>query len=197
MAVGPDSPSAPATPPISEPCASCGVRCCNRFAVPLTGFDLIRILAKLGGKPQDFAHLADAHYIEASPHSAVFIFEKDTLVERILVLNRHPKTNWCHFSRHSNGCAIWGHHPAVCRAYPFILDKNDKIAYTKNCVCPRKWEKKEYDEAGVRKLVEWQNHEIEEYNKQVRAWNAEHARGGSVEEFWRYILKVSLPRTNE
>ena len=179
------------SPPIPEPCGSCGVKCCNRFAVPITGFDILRILEKLGGEPTEFCELADAKYIEGSPHARVFIFEKGVMGERLLTLKRHPKTNWCHFSRHSRGCAIWGYHPLVCRAYPFILAHDGKLAYTKNFVCPRPWEKGEYDEKRVRKTVEAQNDEIGTYNKLVRAWNAERARKGDEKGFWKYLLDES------
>ncbi len=191
--------SSASSSPITEPCASCGVKCCNRFAVPLTGFDVARILDKLGGEPTEFAQLADSRSIEGSPHSTVFIFEHGKLSERLLVLKRHPKTNWCVFSRHSAGCAIWGYHPMVCRAYPFILKPEGGpvgtnaggLGYTKNYVCPRNWEKGEYDEAGVRQVVEQQNEELAEYNKLVRAWNAEKAKKGDEKGFWEYILQES------
>ncbi|MCL6088965.1 MAG: YkgJ family cysteine cluster protein [Candidatus Marsarchaeota archaeon] len=176
---------------IVEPCASCGVKCCNRFAVPLTGFDVVRILDKLGGEPTEFAQLADARSIEGSPHSTVFIFEHGKLSERLLVLKRHQKTNWCVFSRHSAGCAIWGFHPMVCRAYPFILKPEGGLGYTKNYACPRSWEKGEYAEAGVRQVVEQQNEELAQYNKLVRAWNAEKAKKGDEKGFWKYILQKS------
>jgi Fe-S-cluster containining protein len=178
--------------PILEPCASCGVRCCNRFAVPITGFDIIRIIERIGGEPKDFAQLAPAENIESSPHSLIFIFEEGKLSERLLVLKRHPKTNWCCFSRHTNGCAIWGFHPLVCQAYPFILGKNQRIEYTKNFVCPRKWEKSEYLEKEVRRIIEKQNLEIEKYNKIVRAWNAEKAESANEGMFWKYLIKKSL-----
>ncbi|VVB56989.1 Uncharacterised protein [uncultured archaeon] len=184
------------SPPIPEPCGSCGVKCCNRFAVPITGFDILRILEKLGGEPTEFCELADARTIEGSPHSRVFIFDKGVMGERLLVLKRHPKTNWCHFSRHSMGCAIWGYHPLVCRSYPFIL-KDGKLAYTKNYVCPRNWEKGEYDEERVRKTVEAQNSEIEDYNRLVRAWNAERARKSDEKGFWKHLLEKSRERLPE
>ncbi|MFH0927166.1 MAG: YkgJ family cysteine cluster protein [Candidatus Micrarchaeota archaeon] len=178
---------------VSEPCASCGVKCCNRFAVPITGFDLVRLIEKTGLVPHEFCHLADAKNIEAAPHSLVFIFVDGKLEERLLSLKR-KKNMYCIFSNHSKGCGVWGAHPFVCRAYPFTTDERGEIKYVKNFVCPRKWEKGEYVERVVKKVVAAQNQEIAEYNKIVRKWNAQHSKGGSEGEFFEFLLKESRAR---
>ncbi len=176
--------------PISEPCASCGVRCCNRFAVPITGFDVVRIWSATGRKPDEFAQLALAQNIESAPHTPIFIFEEGQMEERLLTLHR-LKNNFCVFSLHSAGCSIWGNHPLVCKTYPFVVDKAGKLAYTKNFVCPRKWEKSEYDEKRMLTLGEQMNVEIEEYNRLVRKWNATKAKSGTEADFWKFLIKES------
>ena len=183
-----------------EPCASCGEKCCNRFAVPITGFDLLRIIAKLKCKSDEFCLLDEAKYIQSAPHSNVFIFDKHgQMSERLLILKR-LKTNFCIFSRHSKGCAIWGYHPMACVAYPFAivgLEKNgdDKIGYTKNFVCPRKWDEKEYDKEKVQELLEKTEWEMAEHNKIVREWNATLAKKGSESEFFEFLIKKCAGKT--
>ncbi len=176
--------------PITEPCASCGVRCCNRFAVPITGFDVLRIIAATGKKTPEFAQLALAVNIESAPHTHVFIFENGKMEERLLTLHR-LKNNFCAFSLHSAGCSIWGHHPLVCRTYPFVVDAKGNLKMTKNLVCPRKWEKNEFDEKKMKELGEQMNEEIFEYNKIVRKWNATRAKVGSEEDFFKFLNKES------
>ena len=178
---------------VCEPCGSCGVRCCNRFAVPLTGFDLVRLNEKTGFAPEEFCELADAKNIEAAPHSLVFIFVGGEPQERILTLCR-GKNMYCVFSRHSRGCSVWGAHPFVCRAYPFCVDEKKQIKYVKNFACPRKWEKNEYLENVVRQVVGRQNGEIEGHNKIIRKWNAEFSKEKSEKEFFEYLIKMSKKR---
>lgn len=191
-----------ALPKMTEPCASCGEKCCNRFAVPVTGFDVARILERLGGKPEEFAHLAVAEHIQNAPHAGVFIFDKEGRMEERLLTLRRMKTNYCIFSRHSDGCAIWGYHPMACRAYPFAFGEEGRIGYTKNLVCPRNWEKGEYDEKKVLAILKQTQDEMDEYNKMVRAWNANHAKkagkaGAGEERFWEFLLKESGKRMRE
>ncbi len=176
---------------IVEPCASCGVRCCNRFAVPLTGFDVVHIMMHTKKEtPQEckqFCELADAKNIESAPHSLVFIFNQGVLEERLLTLVR-KKNMYCVFSKHSKGCEIWGAHPTVCRAYPFSLDDQSQIKYVKNFVCPRKWSEQEYDKDAVREIIERQNSEIEQYNKIIREWNARHSKEKSEMDFFDFLI---------
>jgi len=179
---------------VSEPCASCGVKCCNRFAVPITGFDLIRLIEKTGLEIDKFCRLADSKYIESAPHSLVFIFNKGELEERLLTLIR-KKNEYCVFSKHSKGCGVWGSHPMVCRAYPFTVDEKGNIQSVKNFVCPRKWEKNEYAERAVKAVVAKQNLEIEAYNKIVRKWNADHSKEKGEKEFFEYLIKESRARS--
>ncbi|MFH1306691.1 MAG: hypothetical protein ABIH83_03505, partial [Candidatus Micrarchaeota archaeon] len=87
---------------ICEPCASCGVRCCNRFAVLLTGFDLVRIIKKSGKKAEEFARLEDGENIGEGYHSRVFIFNEEGMKEKVLCLKR-KKSMYCIFSMHSKG----------------------------------------------------------------------------------------------
>jgi Fe-S-cluster containining protein len=182
----------------------------------VTGFDLVRIVDKLEEDPWAFAELAHAAEIESAPHTMVFLFnEKGKMEERLLTLQRR-KNNYCIFSRHSQGCAIWGFHPMVCRAYPFAYKEGGKIGYTKNFVCPRPWEKSEWPE-NVRNILEVQNKEMEEYNKIVREWNAtrakkegekeregkhalhspEHPMRGAEKAFWKFLMEKSREKMKE
>ncbi|MFH1095281.1 MAG: YkgJ family cysteine cluster protein [Candidatus Micrarchaeota archaeon] len=185
-----------AKPAMSEPCASCGEKCCNRFAVPISGFDMLRIMRKLDCEPGEFCELDEAKYIQSAPHSTVFIFGKEGVMsERLLILKR-LKTNYCIFSRHSHGCAIWGFHPMACKAYPFAFvgkeaGGKDKIGYTRNFVCPRPWEKGEYDEGGVRTVLDAMEREMAEYNIIVREWNATRAKEGGEKEFFKFLIEKS------
>ena len=108
------------SPDIPEPCASCGGKCCNRFAVPITHLDVARLVEFTGKKPHEFCSLEDAQNISQNPYPKVFVMEEGKLVEKLLVLKRN-KNNWCVFFARSNGCTVHNARPVVCRAYPFSL----------------------------------------------------------------------------
>lgn len=105
---------------VPEPCASCGGKCCNRFAVPITHLDVLRLVEFTGKKPHEFCSLEDSQNISQNPYPRIFVQEGGKLAEKLLVLKRN-KTNWCVFFARSNGCSVHGGRPAVCRAYPFSL----------------------------------------------------------------------------
>jgi len=182
--------------PICEPCASCGVKCCNRFAVPLTGFDVARIAEATGFEAQEFCRLEKAELIGEAPHSKIFIVEGGKIEERLLALKRR-KNEYCVFSLHSSGCAIWGAHPYACIVYPFELGEDGKIRYGNNFVCPRKWADGEFDAKKTGEAIRKMREEIEGYNKIVRKWNAQFAKEGDEKKFFAYLLKESREKAVE
>lgn len=106
---------------IPEPCASCGGKCCNRFAVPITHLDVLRLAKHTGKEPIEFCRLEDSQNISKNPYPKVFVEnEQGKLIEKMLVLKR-TKTDWCVFFARSNGCTVHQGRPMVCRTYPFSL----------------------------------------------------------------------------
>jgi len=160
---------------LSEPCASCDMRCCTHFSIPITCFDMARICNRLKCRPQEFCHLADAKKIEAPPHSDVFIFDENgRLHEKALALKKKPSGS-CHFFRGAMGCGIHGFHPIPCRVYPFVFGEGGRLKYNKHLVCPRKWKDGEYGKSETGELLEEFEKEVKLHNKTVREWNARHA----------------------
>lgn len=106
---------------IPEPCASCGGKCCNRFAVPITHLDVLRLSKRTGKEPIEFCKLEDSQNISKNPYPKVFVENEDgKLVEKMLVLKRN-KNEWCIFFARSNGCTAHLGRPVVCKTYPFSL----------------------------------------------------------------------------
>lgn len=167
----------------TEPCASCNVPCCKRFVVPITGFDLLRIL-ELGGRARGICRLVDSTDIELSDHSTVFILEQGELREKSLVLRRVDGI--CGFFREGR-CSIWSKHPYACKTYPFV-EREDKIGYAKTFVCPREWRKDDYSEKRVLEEIERMSEEIAEHNKIVRFWNANFSKNKDEDQFFDYLI---------
>ncbi len=179
---------------LAEPCASCHMRCCTHFTIPLTAFDIARICSKLNCAPSEFCHLVESEKVEASPHANVLVFDENgKICEKTAVL-RKKENGACTFFRELRGCGIHGFHPMPCRAYPFAFDANGKMKKNRHFVCPREWKKGEdYDEGEVEKMLEKMENEIAGHNKLVRKWNAEFAKkitGEKAEsEFFGYLEK--------
>jgi Fe-S-cluster containining protein len=169
--------------PKAQPCASCDVPCCRRFVVPITGFDIKRII-DVGKKIEDFCVLENVEGIELSDHSTVFIKDGEMLREKSLVLRREEKRCVLFVEER---CSIWSHHPYACRTYPFV-EREGKLGYAKRLVCPRKWREGEYVEDEIREDIDRMSLEIAQHNKIVRFWNANFSKKKSEKEFFEYLI---------
>lgn len=180
---------------LSEPCASCDMRCCTHFSIPITAYDMARIADKLKCAPEEFCHLVDAKKIEAPPHSDAFIFDENgKLHEKVLALKK-KQNGACHFFRGVMGCGIHGFHPIPCRVYPFVFGEKGRLKYNKHFVCPRIWSNGEYSKTETASLLEEFEREVKLHNRFVREWNAKHAReyaGKDAEKaFFKFLMKAA------
>lgn len=176
--------------PILEPCLSCGARCCNRFAVCVTGFDVLRLVEGTGKPASDFVCCHEAKLVSYRHDPVFFLFnEKGEMNEFLLTLKR-KKTNYCGFSKHSKGCAVYEHRPLVCRSYPFVYDAEKGIKHVKEPVCWRLWRDEEMDKKYFEGIFEKHAKELFEYGKIARRWNAERARkGGNFEDYLKFVIE--------
>lgn len=173
---------------IPEPCKSCGGRCCNRFAVYVTSFDMRRVADWLSVPVKEFVRTQDVKEITHSREPLILLFdEKKRLREYAFVLKRQ-KNNECVFYRNDKGCSIYPARPAICRTYPFEKGSDGKVEYTKPFACWRKWGEREYDKEWILEAAEKRERELEEYGVAVRKWNAKMAGGGTVEECIDFLL---------
>ncbi|MCM8830694.1 MAG: YkgJ family cysteine cluster protein [Candidatus Omnitrophica bacterium] len=176
---------------IISPCANCNIKCCTKFFVPLTIFDVKRIKQKINKNIVKFGELIDYKTLNQNFFNSIFFLKDNRLEEKILVLKRIK--NSCIFFSDEGICKIWAHHPISCKCYPFydFDKKTKKLKYVKNFICPRKWreeEKKSFDFIGA---IEKLREEILEHNKLIREWNALHCKKNEEEFFlWLEQLKI-------
>lgn len=178
---------------LGEPCASCHMRCCTHFSIPITLFDMARICAKLKCQPSDFCHLAPADSVEQAPHENVFLFDGKGKLREMSLRLRKKTDGSCTFFRGISGCSIHGFHPLACRAYPFVFDERGGLKKNVHFICPRDWKKNEYDEGGVKAVLEKMELEISAHNKIVRKWNAKKSaknKGAASEEAFFAFLQA-------
>jgi Fe-S-cluster containining protein len=179
-------------PPILEPCASCGARCCNRFAVCVTGFDILRLAEGTGRPAPDFAFCHEANLVSYRHDPTFFLFDNKGKMKEFLLTLKRKKTNYCEFSKHSKGCAVYAHRPMVCRSYPFVYDRESDIKYVNAPVCWRLWREEEVDRTYFSDIMDRHAKELFEYGKIARRWNAERAKkGGTFEDYLDFIVGES------
>jgi len=174
---------------ILEPCKSCGGRCCNRFAVYVTSFDMRRISDNLSVQAKEFVMTQKANEITHSGEPLVFIFDETGKLGEYALVLRRQRNNECIFYRNEKGCAVYPVRPAICSSYPFEKEVGGGVGYAKPFACWRKWEEKEYDKENALREIERRERELEEYGVIVREWNAKRARGGTIEKYIDFLLE--------
>ncbi|MCX8162967.1 MAG: YkgJ family cysteine cluster protein [Candidatus Micrarchaeota archaeon] len=172
---------------LQSPCKECSRKCCEKFIVPLTIFDLFRIKKATGKDIEQFSTLIEYNKTDEKNFFPIFFMDqKRNLKQMLLVLKRF--NNSCIFFDQQI-CLIWPAHPLVCKVYPFFeMDKNGELKYVKNFICPRKWTEKEIDNYKIKEALAVFKFEIEEHNKIIRKWNAEY-REKSEKDFFEYLKK--------
>jgi len=136
-------------------CESCHSGCCRKYAVALTGYDILNISKTLKIDPLSFAEISpvenDENIEYQSKYTALFKFtdeNKDIFYRFNLKMNESelvPGTLKCQFlleqySDPSNlciegivgRCEIYSCRPFVCAAYPAIFDATEKQGVIKN-----------------------------------------------------------------
>ena len=125
-------------------CATCHAGCCRAYVVPLTGADILRIMAKEKRSFWDFAcRWADPQGAIALKYAPHFFFRDAPHVPFVISLiqepSQHfPQTARCRFleegapsAEHPLGiskCGIYDSRPSACRVFPTKFDRAGELA---------------------------------------------------------------------
>lgn len=183
-------------------CLRCG-KCCTRFAVCITPFDIIRIMDATGKGPAGFVDSVPEPPARERTEPAIMIDGEMSL----LVLKRgdagdcapsvpgarrarsEGEANVCHFYSQS-GCRVYFGRPMLCRSYPFSVQCSVSgvlnFVDVRSRACERRWlpegaEKKQY----LRDCVQYKD-EVAAYKKIADEWNK---AGGSMGEFLTFAIQ--------
>jgi len=164
-------------------CLRCG-RCCTRFAVCITPFDIVRIAQATGMEPEKFMDIVPEPPARERTEPALMIEGMPSLI----VLKRDGKSVCCFYSE--SGCKVYSGRPMLCRSYPFrVPDTVLNLIDMRSRACPRRWlpegeGRKQY----VRDCLQYAE-EVRSYRKMADEWNK---TGGTMGEFLIFaILKAS------
>jgi len=164
-------------------CLRCG-RCCTRFAVCVTPFDILRIREASGKEPPDFIGILPEPPARERSEPAVLIDGRPSLI----VLHRDMKSVCCFYS--ASGCKAYESRPMLCRSYPFRVPCPVSgvlcLVDVRSRACGRRWlpdgeEKKQY----LRDCLRYGD-EVKAYGKIADEWNGN--GGGSIGEFLGFAL---------
>jgi Fe-S-cluster containining protein len=161
-------------------CLRCG-RCCTRFGVCLTPFDILRIKDASGKEPAEFVDSIPEPPLRERTEPAVMIEGMPSLI----VLKREEKSVCCFYSE--SGCKVYSGRPMLCRSYPFrvpgtVLNLTD----VRSRACVRRWlpegeGRKQY----LRDCLQY-GAEVKAYMKIAQEWNK---TGGSIGEFLAFAAR--------
>lgn len=157
-------------------CTPCDGRCCNHYIVPITHFDVKRIV-EAGFEPAffvDFFHVGDTQ----CDYQDIRLGH----MHKYMILKRNPG-GACIFSLEKDGklrCGIHASHPMLCRVYPYN-PSTGKIRVKNLC------RKNANPGKPDKELFKQELEEASEYNKKVRMWNALDAPK-DAQSFISYIL---------
>lgn len=171
-------------------CLGCKISCCQ-FLIPLTSYDIARIMQQEGKRPEDFMVA-----LEDTEHEWEDSFR--VLGRRYRFVMKARGTGHCVFHDREGRlkCKIEDSKPAICLAYPMEL-ANGKPSLRLDAVCPAE-NRKIAARAGkmTKKVLEDGKWEIERYREMVTDWNA-HAIGNETpDQFFNFALReMSHERT--
>jgi Fe-S-cluster containining protein len=161
---------------VSAPCASCHVRCCFAYVVPVTGFDAWRIATELQIGLDQFLVAIPAN--EQQP--TAFRLDLSGRFHAIALDKQEDDGEhdgdracifWYPLLEGYGRCGVYAVRPNVCRTYPAYL-RDGAVHLRQDVVCPpRSWSLASLNlPAWRRNLLLGQLHD-EAYASVVGAWN--------------------------
>jgi Fe-S-cluster containining protein len=158
-------------------CDGCRVSCCG-LNVPLTTYDIVRIMQNEGMKPGEFAIMLED---KDSPESFI------ALGRKVRFMMRKGRNGLCvNYDRKKGlGCTIEKSKPALCLSYPMEL-AGGKVLIRSDAVCPAGNRRGADLSKMSKKALEDANWESARYREMVADWNAR--GGGDAERFFRFAL---------
>jgi Fe-S-cluster containining protein len=157
-----------------DSCLSCDGNCCRSYTVPLTHFDLSRIISY--GIPQ---HMS----VDWLPVGSMFSTYPDVRLDdgyHYMVLKK-VAGGACTFSvcdKESLRCGIHGNHPLLCRIYPYDLDGN---LVSKMCKAVKPFR-------PLNDLLPQGRLELSDYSDKVSVWNRNRRKSRRPLDFITYLL---------
>lgn len=159
-----------------NPCKGCRAKCCSGYLVTVTGFDVLRISARTGLKPGEFACFYPATILNLDWDSVLHFHDSPpTPGFFLLALKSWP----CVFLEQGK-CRIHGFAPGICSRYPY--DRQGNLVARHCSLLSRALFYLKGPGTGT--IMD----EIRDYNRIVRKWNM---KKGAERDCMDFLLKMS------
>lgn len=201
-------------------CAACHAGCCRSFAVPVTGADILRIMARRGIDFWDFVcRWSDPQGLIAQNHAPHFHFNDDRRTPYVICLipeesRQFPGTTKCLFLKEGtstpdaplgvSSCGAYDHRPAACRAFPAKLNQTGELAVLYDVpdrgrdgdhpaygLCPRQWTPEDLDPVQQVQDLVVAKYEMNFFHQLAASWNE---RPGDWRRFPEFLQLVYAAR---
>ncbi|MBI3863686.1 MAG: YkgJ family cysteine cluster protein, partial [Planctomycetia bacterium] len=182
-------------------CATCHAGCCRTYVVPLTGADILQIMADQRLSFWDFAcRWADPQGTIALKYAPHFYFRDAPQVPFVIALIQDssrvfPQTTRCRFlvegdptREHPLGisqCGIYESRPSACRVFPTKFDRAGELAVLCDVpsqgnagndpvygLCPKPWMPRDLDPIRQVQDLVVAKFEMKFFFKLAGSWNA-------------------------
>lgn len=180
----------------NNPCATCGA-CCRSYIVPVSGYDIWLISSRQRVSPEQFLVACP----QAEPGLDGFHLDHESPAFGLALDKRgeFEPTRPCVFLMQLGGeharCGVYEHRPAVCRAYPMSIWKQ-QVRFMDNILCPPdSWSEGEVRRPSWRASMQRLYMHLDVYHEVVARWNARVARAPSnaeftLHEYFSYLMNV-------
>lgn len=208
-------------------CATCHAGCCRSYVVPLTGADILRIMADQTLSFWDFAcRWADPQGTIALKYAPHFFFRDAPQVPFVISLiqeasRNFPQTARCKFldegsptAEHPLGiskCGIYDSRPSACRVFPTKFDRAGELAILCDIptqgpagsdspyrLCSKPWQPQDLDPIRHVQDLVVARYEMDFFFKLARSWNARPGDWRLFPEFLQLVYANRvLPKDHE
>ena len=156
-----------------DSCEKCDGRCCQKYIVPLTPYDVGQIQC-LGHHPYTFIE-----WVSVSEFSCEYPDIRLESGYHYMVLKRNSK-HCIFFNKKENKCEIHGSHPILCRIYPF--DPYIRGVRQKHlCDSVRNFTAQELEH-----FCQEENNRLDFFEKAI-SWNSTNKKNWSPHAFLKYM----------
>ena len=159
-----------------NPCSLCKATCCKNYLITVTSFDIARIAAKTGKKPDEFAYFYPAKILNYDWDTVLQFFDTGPLPDYSLLALR----SWPCVFLEQNKCSIHDLLPLICKRYPFDFSGN---LIARHCPMPSKALFILNGPDAKERLAE-----IDAYKAIVKEWNG---LNGKKEDCMEFIMRRS------
>ena len=207
-------------------CAGCHAGCCRSFAVPVTGADILKVMARQSLSFWDFVcRWADPQGLIARNHAPHFHFRDDPQTPYVICLLQNSSQQFagsdkCRFLEEQPAtaeqpqgtahCGIYENRPGACRAFPVQLNATSDLAVIYDVpksgrpdagpayqLCPRPWTPDDIDPIQHIQDLVVARYEMNFFHVLAQSWNQQPGSWKLFPDFLQLVYAQRIRPSSE